>query len=77
MIITVNLQIPVRLICVQCEQEISSPIGSSIAQCPKCGVKIRVEAAGPMGLGQNMPSYVKQNPNLPRRMPPLRIRNVG
>jgi DNA-directed RNA polymerase subunit RPC12/RpoP len=49
LIFTVNLQIPVRIVCVQCNMEIVNQTGGPIAQCPKCGFKVRIES-GPQQL---------------------------
>lgn len=45
--LNVVLQIPLKLVCVQCDAEIVSTIGSNIAQCMKCGFKVKIES-GPL-----------------------------
>jgi DNA-directed RNA polymerase subunit RPC12/RpoP len=66
--IALNLQIPVKLMCVSCKREIASVPGTSICVCPGCGFKVMVIAT--MGLIVGEPQPKGPAPAL-KRPPPV------
>jgi hypothetical protein len=69
--IMLQLGIPLRIICVQCNAEITGKPNDPIAQCPVCGFKVRIEAGAglPMGPLGGLPNARGKTPALRRPSP--------